>query len=176
VFERLFDFLIQCWNHIVPFTIVIQSQNAGVLRFGVYHRTLEPGFHWKWPFVEEVNAQNTCVTTLRLPPQTLTTCDGRIVVVSAIVKYQIKDVKPYITEIWDQTDVLADVTLGAVRKVVNATAYDAVVRDPHEDEVLKAVRAEVNKYGFRVMAITFTDLAEVWSVRLIQPHSRDLSN
>lgn len=176
MFERLFDFLLQCWNHIVPFTIVIQSQNAGVLRFGVYHRTLEPGFHWKWPFVEEVNAQNTCVTTLRLPPQTLTTSDGKVVVVAAIVKYQIKDVKPYITEIWDQGDVLADVTLGAVRRAITEREYVEVIANPPESQVLTLVRNQVNQYGFKILAVTFVDLAQVLSVRLIQPNSKDIAN
>lgn len=174
--EKLIELAAQGWNWLTPFVIVVASQNAGVLRFGRYHRTLAPGFHWKWPLVEEANTQNTCVTTLRLPPQTLTTKDFKVVVVAAIVKYQVKDIEPFITEIWDQTDVLADVTMGAVRKVVSAQAYADLIENPPEATVLDLVRKEVNRYGFKVERVTFTDLAEVFSVRLIQAHPKDISN
>ena len=175
MFERLLDLLVHAWGRISPVEVINAYEGAIVLRLGKYHRTLAPGLHFKWPFVEQAFSSRTCVTTLRLSPQTLTTKDDVPVVVSAIVKYQINDVKLYHLQIWDAADVLADVTMGAIRFAVNAVPYTALIAQPPEPQVLEAVRKEVNKYGFRVHKITFIDLGRVKSLRLLQheppPHT-----
>lgn len=176
MFEKLLELLAQSWHLFAPFGVVDVYEGAGVLRFGCYNRTKAPGFYWKWPLAERAVEVNTCLTTLRLPPQTLTTKDGHVIVVAAIIKYQIDRVEPYISKIWDQNDVLADVTMGAIRKAVSETEFDALRETPPEDTIIKLVRAEVNQYGFKIHKITFTDLGKVMSVRLIQAAGKDIAN
>jgi membrane protease subunit HflK len=156
VFERLLDLLIQIWEQLKPLYIVDVYQMAGVLRFGKYSRSVEPGLHWKIPFAERTIEIMTCITTVRLPVQPLTTKDDIAVTVGAIIKYQIVDIEPYITTIFDQHDVLIDVTMGAIRRQLAAANYADLVLLPPEEQVLKTVRAEVNKYGFKVHTVTFT--------------------
>lgn len=174
--EKLIDLLVGMWARLAPGEIINVYQRAGVLRFGRYHRTLEPGFHWKIPIIEEVIQVETCLTTLRLPPQTLTTKDDVSVVVSAIIKYEIKDIQPYIVGIWDQHDVLADVTMGAIRTAINAVDYSELIAEPPEARVLDAARKEVNQYGFKLHKITFTDLGRIRSMRLIQRTPSKINN
>jgi regulator of protease activity HflC (stomatin/prohibitin superfamily) len=176
MFEKLIEMAIQGWAYIAPFAVIDAGEGGGVLRLGQYHRTLDTGFHWKWPFFERVVEVTTCITTTRLDAQTLTTQDLRGVVAAATIKYEIKNVKPFITEIFDQGDVLIDVTMGEIRKAVTAHNYADLMRSPPEDVILKAVREEVNKFGFKVHRITFTDLAAVRSLRLIQPRPKDMGN
>lgn len=174
--ERLIDFIVELRDNAKPFAVIDAWEGGVVLRLGKFHRELAPGYHWKWPFVEQVSEVTTVETTLRLPPQTLTTKDGRGVVASAIVKYEVTKLEPYVTKIFDQNDVLADVTMGAVRRAVTSTDYEKLMADPPEREILEIVRSAVNKYGFRVHGVTFVDLAEVWSVRLIQAAAKDIAN
>ena len=176
MFERLLELIFQLWDFIKPAVVVKQYEGGVVLRLGLWRRTLAPGFHWKWPLFEYVLEATTCVTTVRLPAQSLTTKDGKGVVAAAIVKYEIKDVKPYLLDIFDQNDVLVDVTMGAIRRAVSAADYAALMTEPPEKAVLEEVRGEVNKYGFKVHRLTFTDFALVKSIRLIQPHAKDLAN
>lgn len=176
MFEKLIEIALQFWHNIVPFVVIIQYQMAGVFRFGRYHRTLGPGFHWKYPFVEEVNQQDSTPTTMRLPPQTLTSKDGKCVIAAVIINYQIKDIEKYLCEITDQKDVLVDTVMGAVHLAIRNVDWAATLANPPEKEIVDAVRDRVNKYGFKVHAVTFTDLGEVWSLRLIQPHGKDISN
>jgi regulator of protease activity HflC (stomatin/prohibitin superfamily) len=113
---------------------------------------------------------------MRLPPQTLTTSDDVQVVVAAIVKYQIRDPEPFITGIYDQNDVLADVTMGAIRNSVVSMTYEDLVKAPPEQAILKEVRKNVNQYGFKIEAVTFTDIGRVRSIRLIQPSPINIAN
>ena len=174
--EKLIDLLINLWGHATPVVAVKCWMGGAVLRFGKFQRALEPGLHAKWPFAEEVIDVETCVTTLRLPPQTITTKDHVCVVVATIVKYQIKDVEPYVTAIWDQADVLGDITMGEVRAAVNGMAYTDLIDAPPEAVILAAVRKQVNAYGFRVHKVTFTDLGKIHTIRLMSQPLKDLDN
>jgi hypothetical protein len=53
MFDRILDWIDRGWAHLKPFFVVDAFEKAGVLRFGQYHRSAEPGFHWKIPFVDE---------------------------------------------------------------------------------------------------------------------------
>jgi regulator of protease activity HflC (stomatin/prohibitin superfamily) len=176
MFDRLWDWLDRGWAWVKPFNVVDVFEKGAVLRLGKFNRAIEPGFHWKWPLIEQVIEITTCETTMRLPPQTLTTKDGIGVVAAAFVKYEIKNIEPFVTRIFDAKDVLADVTMGAVRKVVTTMDYAALMADPPEKAILASVRSEVNEYGFRVHRVTFVDLAKVRSIRLIQASPMDLDN
>ena len=176
MFEKLIDLLVAAWEWISPLSVIDVYEKGVVLRFGRYHRTLDAGYHWKWPYAERVFEVRSNVTTMRLPPQTLTTHDGKSIVVSAVVKYSIVDPKPYICGIEDQVDVLADVTLGAIARHVRAIDWDALRVDPPEDKVATTVRRQVNRYGFEIEAVTFSDLGRVNSLRLIQPGAINLGN
>lgn len=167
MFEKLLDLIFQAGSGLLPFRVVPVAKMAAVLRLGKFHRTCAPGFHWKLPFIEEFMVESTAITTVRLDPQTLTTIDDVSIVVASIIKYQIVDVEKYVTQCWDQVDVVRDVTMGAIRKQVCADRYDTTLAEEQERRILSAVRDEVNRFGFKIHKITFTDLAKVKTLRLM---------
>lgn len=174
--EKLVEIVLGAWQRVAPFAVVDAWEQGVVLRLGRYHRTIAAGFSWKIPLIEEVIEVRSVLTTLRLPAQTLTSKDGVQLVVAAIIKYRIRDPKPYVTEVWDQVDVLADVTMGAVGRVVREHTAEELLVEPPEGPVATAVRRQVNRYGFEIEAVTFTDLGRVKSLRLIQPAPANLEN
>jgi regulator of protease activity HflC (stomatin/prohibitin superfamily) len=166
--DKLLEYIVQLWDYIAPFEIVKEYEAGVVLRWGRFNRSIGPGFNPKWPFMEYAITCKTCVTTLRLPPQTLTTKDGKSMVVSAIVKYQIRDSKAFLLEIWDAVDVLADTTMGAIKDSIQGSTYNDLWFNNPEVPVLEKVRKEVNQYGFKVHKITFVDFGMIRSIRLLQ--------
>lgn len=176
MWESIASWLTAQWDRLAPGEIVDVYSGGGVLRWGKYNRTLEPGFHWKWPLAERVVDVLTCQTTQRVPPQSLTTKDGVNIVISCIVRYEISDVEKFVSLIWDQVDVLVDTTMAAVRKATADKEWKTILDAPPEDAVLELVRKGVNRFGFKVYAVTFADLAKVNSIRLIQPHAANLAN
>lgn len=176
MFDKILDWIDRGWTWFKPFAVIEPYEKGAIMRLGRFNRALEPGFHWKWPMIEVAVELTTCETTMRLPPQTLTTKDGIGIVAAVVVKYEIVKVEPYITRIYDAKDVLADVTMGSVRRLVTATAYDAIMADPPEKAILSDVRKEVNEYGFKVHRVTFVDLAKIRSIRLISASPIDLDN
>jgi modulator of FtsH protease HflK len=167
VLEWLTRVLETVWEHLIPFIVVPIYQNAAVLRFGKYSRTLEPGFHWRWPFAEEVITENIFRTTLALEPQTITTKDDKTVVVGGIIRYRITDVEPFITEIGNQHDLLRDTGMGAVLKQVRQIELRSLLDKPPENAIASDIRRQVKPYGMEIELFTFTDIGQIRTLRLI---------
>jgi regulator of protease activity HflC (stomatin/prohibitin superfamily) len=176
VFERLFEFLAAFGKDLCPFVVVPVYQNAGVLRFGKYSRTLVPGFHWKWPFVEDVYKENVFITTVRLQPQTLTTKDDVSIVLAGVVKYRVVEVEPYLSRIGDQHDLLIDTAMGAVLKEVRELSFQDLLNDPPALKIASSIRRQVKDFGVEIISYTFTDLGRIRSIRLLTHTPLQLDN
>ena len=167
MFERIFDFIAGFWNVLRPWVVVNDFEGGVILRFGRYYRKLTPGLHWKLPLADNALTTSTVITTMALRPQTLTTRDDLTIVISAIVKYHIADVRAYLLDIWDSADVLNDVTLGAIKETIASVDYSDLQEKSIESHVLAMVGKEAEKFGVDVHKVTFSDLGRVRSLRLI---------
>jgi regulator of protease activity HflC (stomatin/prohibitin superfamily) len=167
MFERLFDFLTTSWNVLRPVVVVTDYEGGVILRLGRFERVIKPGLHWKIPLAENAIITSTVITTMALRPQTLTTKDDLTIVLSAIVKYHISDVRSYLLDIWDSADVINDLTLGTIRKIVASVDYKDLRGDLIEREVHENIRDEACRYGVDIHKVTFSDLGKVRSLRLI---------
>lgn len=179
MFERILDFLASSWNLLRPVLVVSDFEGGVILRFGRYHRTIAPGLHWKLPLADNAIVTSTVTTTMALRPQTLTTKDDLTIVVSAIVKYHISDVRAYLLDIWDSADVINDLTLGTIREIVASVNYADLRGRAMEVEVLADIRDEASRYGVHIDKVTFSDLGKVKSLRLItneSPSPRNLAD
>ena len=167
MFERVLDFIAASWDVLRPWVVINDFEGAVVLRFGRYFRELTPGLHWKLPVADTTIIASTVITTMALRPQTLTTSDDLTVVISAIVKYRITDVRAYLLDIWDSADVLNDLTLGAIKEMVTSVNYSDLQKHGIEDQVLAAIQNEADEYGVHIYKVTFADFGKVRSLRLI---------
>lgn len=167
MFERVLDFISAFWNLLRPVLVVSEFEGGVILRFGRYRRKIGPGLHWKLPLADNAVVTSTVTTTMALRPQTLTTRDDLTIVVSAIVKYHISDVRAYLLDIWDSADVINDLTLGTIREIVASVDYADLRGSAIEEEVLNCIRDEASRYGVDIHKVTFSDLGKVRSLRLI---------
>ena len=167
MFERVLDFIAASWNLLRPMLVVSDFEGGVILRFGRYHREIAPGLHWKLPLADNAIVTSTVTTTMALRPQTLTTRDDLTIVVSAIVKYHIADVRAYLLDIWDSADVINDLTLGAIRQIVASVDYTDLRGHVIEEQVLNHIKDDAGRYGVDIHKVTFSDLGKVRSLRLI---------
>ena len=167
---RLIDLFIEvidifrCW-------VVVDEFEAGILlRLGKFHREISPGFCFKLFAFDRELIVRTSITTMELRPQSLITKDGTLIVTNAIIKYQVVKAKPFLLEIWDATDVLKDVTMGALRRTIKTYTYEDIISGDFEVEntCARLVRQEVNPYGFKIHKITLTDFGKFKTIRLLQ--------
>jgi len=165
MFDKLIDFLIQFSKDMFPFVIIEQWNEAVHLRFGKYIAVRKPGIHFKLPFMDSIIETAVITQSVNLPAQTLTTLDEQGIVLKAIIRYQITDVKKYLLSVMHANDVLIDTTQGMIRDIVEITNWEDLVNV--NETITTEVKEYVKKWGIEVESITITDLAIVKTFRIL---------
>jgi regulator of protease activity HflC (stomatin/prohibitin superfamily) len=168
---KLFEFLSDCWEDILPYFVVPQTQRAVVLRNGIFLKEAGPGPHWKMPKIfsigDEVNYVDVITETTDTDPQSLTTSDGYEIVVSTIIKHRVSDPKTYLLDVFDVKSAIVDITMSRVKKNVMARTWEECKDDSLDNEITKQTRVEAKKWGVYVEYVTVINLAKMRSLRLI---------
>lgn len=167
MFDKLIELISHWWAQLVPFAIVRDYEEAVLLRFGKFNKLLKPGIHVKLPFFDEVLEQHIAVTTLSLAAQSLYTKDNNNIVVKAVVKYKIADVKTFLLEVYDAQDAIADMSQSIIKNVIMSMTLPECTDSDLDNSLTKKVRVEARKWGVEVQQVTLTDLAPIRSFRLI---------
>lgn len=172
--EPLFNFLASLGKFWLPFVVVDQWEQGVVLRFGKFKRVVDPGFHWIVPFaIDKVITTAVVVQTHRLSKQSITTKDQKSVVVSAVIKFTISDIKTFLLDVYQASDAIEDVAMGALRSLISNKTWDECQHTDLESELKKVVSSEIKRFGIRVEKVTLPDLAKMISIRLLQDKLND---
>jgi len=167
--DRLIDLVLQWVGFFVPFVVIDQFERGIVLRFGVFHRELDPGFHWIIPFeVERVITDNVVPRTLNLGAQSLTTRDGAQIVLGVILTARIHDIQKSILDVENVDTAVQDSCYAEIARVVHEHTWDELQAESLNDELLKACRKRAFSYGVEIMRTQVSDLTRCKSLRLIQ--------
>lgn len=165
--DKLIDFILNFLDDVIPFKVVKQWQHGVRFRLGKIHLPiLLPGIHFKIPFADEIVNHATVVTTLSLEPQSLSTKDGKNIVVKSHVKYHIVDLESYATKIWDAPDALIDVTAGIIYEKISKLDYKKARETNLSSLITPDARVEALPWGVYIEKVTITDFAEMRSYRL----------
>lgn len=166
MFDRLISFLIDILADLKPFYVLNEYEQGVRLRLGKYHRTLHKGIHWKVPFIDEIISHHTVWTTINLPPQSLITKDEKNIVVCAVIKFRVTDIKTFLLEVYDTIDAICDMSQSAVKKTIMAKTWDECKSEELDNDISKKARNEAKKWGIEIAQITLIDLAQIRSLRL----------
>lgn len=165
--EKLIEWILNLLTESLPGYIVKEYEEAIVLRWGKFLKHVGKGYHWKIPHVDEVFIQHTVLTTINLPSQSLVTKDGINVVVKAVVKYRISDVKAFQLEVYDSVDAISDVAQGIVKDIIMTSTWEQCRDLEIDNTITKKVRSELKKLGVQIEKVTLTDIGPMKTLRLI---------
>ena len=123
---------------------IIQEPEKGVvLRFGAYHRTMDPGFNWAPYFIDsaitvnvdrvrnaEIGFRNQGSSVAVVPREALMlTEDENIVDLQFAVQYRVKDPAQFLFENSEPEIALRQATESAVREIVGRSKMDFVLTE-----------------------------------------------
>lgn len=169
MFEKLFELILQFLDGFQFATIIDAYEEAVVLRFGKFSRTLGPGFHWVWPlWIEKVLNENVVVHTTRGNNQILTTLDGKAIIISGTIRWSINDIKKSLLGVGDLYDAWRDITFAQISRLVQDTSWEDIRKAEFNDKLTTACRKIGWRYGVEVEAVQVTDLALTRSFTLNQ--------
>ncbi len=130
------------------FFIVGPAEQAVVLRFGRYVRTVDPGPHWIPRFIDSRYLMNVQKVSTFSYQASMLTKDENIVSVSVAVQYRISNPKNYLFNIVDPLESIQQATASALRQVIGHTTLDEVLTIGREK-----VRAQVNQQLTKLMGV-----------------------
>lgn len=166
-FSALIDWIKEIWGDLMPFEIIDHYDEGVRLRIGKFHGKLLAGWHWKIPFFDKIITNSVVTTTLSVDPQSVSTLDGKSVVVSSIIKYRISNIKTFLLEVEDATDALADMTMGIIADIIRDMEWSELRDCDLSAMITEQVREESLKWGISVKVVTIPDLDQIRSIRLI---------
>ena len=160
----------QFLEDILPFKVINQWEKGVYLRFGKYLKNVEPGLIFKIPFADKIWHSPVITQTIHLQTQNLNTLDGKDVVLKAIVRYHVDDVKEFLLNVMHASDVLVDTTQGVIRDTVEGYNWEDLY---NISEYLESqVQDIVDNWGIKIEKITLTDLGLVKTYRIMSDTSK----
>lgn len=174
--DRLLDFIIQFLEDILPCYIVKYYNRAVRLRFGKkFKGALEPGLHWKIPFVDKIYEHLVKPTTLDLEGQTVTTKDGVSIVVKGSLKYEVSDIVTLMLETNGATDALKDMSEGIIRDVLIEKEWKDCNDSVATRDMSEKIKREAKNWGIKVLQLRISTLAKMTSIRLLTSGSAKIN-
>lgn len=160
---------------LAPFRVIKVYERGVVLRLGVPHRVLEPGWNWILPFrIEHVEEIVVVEQTMDLMPQSITTKDDASVTFSVNLVYRVTDPVAYHTVVTD-----FDRSAEAYARIhLSQRARDKTWRELLEDQkklessLEGTLSTRLAKWGADVVSVGFTDLTKAKTFRVFADPSQ----
>ena len=163
------DFLLSIWSAIWPGRVVRTGQQGVVFRRGVAEETPRgPGLVWIIPNFWQFEARPVTLSWIDLPPQSITTADGKVIALSANVGYEVRDLVRALTLTNDYETTMARLATGHLHGRVSAWTLQEMMAQRRELEasVLNTLRNRAAEWGLAVQDVRLTDCTPTKVYRL----------
>ncbi len=142
-------------------TIVEQGSEYTVERLGRYTRTLKPGLHILFPFIETIGSRmNVREQVLDVPSQEVITRDNVIVTVDGIVFFQIVNARDAAYEVDNLRLAILNLVMTNLRTVIGSMDLDETLsqREKINSQLMQVVDYATNPWGVKVTRIEIADI------------------
>lgn len=171
MFDKLVEVLLTFIYDILPVMFVKQYNEGVHFRCGRFLRVLKPGLRWKIPLFDSYELKAVVTTTLSIATQSLTTKDNKRIVVKAVVKYNIFDIKKFILDVYDGYDAISDTTQGIIKEIIMERTWEECLDNKLDNNITIKLRSAIKHWGLEVEKVTLTDLGLINSLRLFNDPS-----
>ena len=163
--------LIEWLGRWIPKIVVVRATHGGV-KFvnGWKVKRLNPGRHIYWPIFTDIEIIPVARQSMNLITQILVTADNQTVSCGAVIVYDIVDVVKALSQNWDITDTINDITQTAIVETITTTAYDDIKSDINckiVQRLTKSVRDALKPYGIKVHRCSLSDFGPCLAIKLL---------
>ena len=143
----------------------IKIVNTGYLyvveRFGQYHKTLEPGWHFMIPFVDFVRKKvSTKQQILDVPPQSVITKDNVKISVDNVIFYKLLNARDAVYNIEDFRSGIVYSATTNMRNILGNMSLDEILsgRDKINQDLLSIIDEVTDAYGIKILSVEIKNI------------------
>jgi membrane protease subunit HflC len=157
--------------------VVDEREVAIKLQFGeIVQSDIQPGFHFKMPFIQNVRKFDARILTLDSQPERFLTVGKKFVIVDSFIKWRIIDVKAYYQATagnrWQATTLLSNSTNKGLRDEFGSRSLTEVVSG-ERDELMAIITKQLNEQTKKEFGIEVLDV-RVKAIDLPQDLSKNV--
>lgn len=157
MFDKLIDLIVSCWDHFKPIMFVLQYEQAILYRGGKYIKTLNPGWHFRIPFVDDYHLENVKGDTMHITSVTITTLDNKTVTIGCEFDFYISDLKKALVDTNDWRGNLHDICMGILSDHLEDCNWDDIKKKTVKNQIFKRIEKRADEMGVVVSNFNFTD-------------------
>lgn len=164
--DKFIDLLISLFNDIKPIVFVLEYKKGVLFRAGRFLKILEPGWHFRIPFVDSVYMENVVNKTICIREVNITTKDGNSVSIAAKFNVKVDDIykSSVITDDWRGN--IVDVGRGIISKELVKYSWDEICNDHVDEKIGDMIKAEALRIGLKIWGFNFTDKLKIFGLKL----------
>lgn len=162
----------------IPRILIVDTTHAAVKYvWGKNAIPLGPGWYLWWPISTQVTMYPVARQACDLKAQTITTHDGRTVIVGGLLVYEIVDVLAAVATTFEPEETAKTIVLASIHDVCAQYSWPELQEHLRSGKLGKEMKAEakkdLDKYGVKVLSLTLTDLAPCRVLKLVTASTGD---
>lgn len=130
-------------------------------RFGQFHKTLEPGWHFVIPFADFIRRRvSTKQQILDIEPQSVITKDNVKISIDNVIFYKVMNARDAVYNIENYKSGIIYSTITNMRNIVGNMTLDEVLsgRDKINHELLDVVDEITDAYGIKILSVEIKNI------------------
>ena len=175
MFDKLFDFLGEWRDRLMPFTVIDSYEEGVIMRLGNCRKVITSengvcgtGFHWKWPLAETDITEPVKPRVASYKGRSLMTKDGKNVVVGLTMTYRVADIRTALLEVHDVDNCLDDIAHLVGSRTIQQFNYVDLTSELFDKELLSNARERAAGYGIEIVDIGLSEIALARTIRLVE--------
>ncbi len=159
MFDKLIDLIISVWNDFKPIIFILQYKEGVMLRAGKFNRILQPGWHFRIPFVDDYLVENVKLDTMQITEVNITTLDGKTVTIGCEFELYIVDIYAALIDTNDWRSNLHDMCQGILSENLEDLNWEEIKKKTTKNSISKKIEAKASEMGIATSNFNFTNKA-----------------
>lgn len=174
--EWLQQLITQFLDYLKPWVLIDQFEAGVLLRCGRYNRTLYPGLHLKWPFLDYYHSAIVTIDTLEVNEVNITTLDGQTISIGCYIEYLVIDVRKFLLDVNDAKTNMKDICRGILSNHLEDVTWEDIKKKPTINAIRKKLTSKYAEMGVEVKDVMFTDKCKSRVFKLFSGGSIHIQN
>lgn len=166
MFDKIIDLFISLFNDFKPIVFIMQYEEAVVFRGGPFLKVMKPGWHFRLPFVDTIQADNVKNMTICIREVNITTADNKTISIAAKFNCEIYDIykAKVLTNGWQGN--IVDVGRGIMSEDLGTYQCQEIFNGRAVIDVGDKITKRGEEMGLRIFDFKFTDKLEIIGLKL----------